>query len=68
MKAIYLLVILLFSFSGTVQSGEKIKPPPPPKGFEWVEIEEIKAIVLKPNDWYVNGLQGGYNCIPHMQR
>jgi hypothetical protein len=35
-----------------VQNIAAIDVPPPPPGFTWQEIPELKAAFLKPNGWF----------------
>jgi hypothetical protein len=45
---------ILFAFFATlfVQTMFSMELPPPPSGFAWQEIPEIKAAFLRPNGWF----------------
>jgi hypothetical protein len=46
-------VMLLTLFAAIlVQTLSAIELPPPPSGFTWQEIPELKAAFLRPNGWY----------------
>ena len=48
-KRFSLIAILAFLFVHTVAGTEL---PPPPRGFTWEEIPELKAAFLRPNGWF----------------
>lgn len=45
------LVTLLLTLS--VDTIAAVDVPPPPPGFTWQEIPELKAAFLKPNGWFL---------------
>jgi hypothetical protein len=44
-------LIILFAML-SLQTMSAIDVPPPPPGFTWQEIPELKAALLKPNGWF----------------
>lgn len=54
MTKLVLLALLIFFVTLSVQTIAAIDVPPPPPGFTWQEIPELKAAFLKPNGWFFN--------------
>ena len=52
MKKLALLALLAVFVTLSVQIIVAIDVPPPPPGFTWEEIPELKAAFLKPNGWF----------------
>src|SRR5438445_12096251 len=50
-KLAQLILLTLFAVI-PVQTITAIDVPPPPPGFTWQEIPELKAAFLKPNGWF----------------
>jgi hypothetical protein len=52
MKNLVPLSLLALFVTLSVQTIVAIDVPPPPPGFTWQEIPELKAAFLKPNGWF----------------
>ena len=50
-KLVLLAPLALFAVL-SVQTIAAVDVPPPPPGFTWQEVPELKAAFLKPNDWF----------------
>jgi hypothetical protein len=52
MTRLVLLALLTLFATLSLQTVAAIDVPPPPPGFTWQEIPELKAAILKPNGWF----------------
>ena len=52
MTKLVLLALLTLFVTLSAQTIVAIDVPPPPPGFTWQEIPELKAAFLKPNGWF----------------
>ena len=52
MTKFVLLALLTLFVALSVQTIAAVDVPPPPPGFTWQEIPELKAAFLKPSGWF----------------